>query len=491
MMKKQGKFEKKPAPAKEKQPKVKNALLQTYLTSLLGMVLCVAMFLGTSYAWFSSEVSNANNEIYIGTLDVGLYKEADPEDLDLAVGGNQFLNKEIRWEPGYTAMETLHVVNEGDLAFNYVLNFTDGKLGENSVLSRADVAKNFDVWVYNDSNNTIPAPGAYSDINEDNGWRHAGTLEDLLAGRAVLQGEMENVRLSGQEEDKIIPGTTDGLTVTHTYTIAVHMKEETNDNTLMGEKISLSVKLIAYQKSSENDVFQNGSYDDIHVAPSAPLLQDALNGGGNIMLGDDIDMETLDSRVHMYGGQLDGNGKVITYTGGRNENDGSVGVLTTNGGTIKNLTINGSDAGRALYVTELTSDLVVDGCTLSGTYAFNINSAVTSTYSIFFTDTVFDGWTSYANIMGHAYFTDCTFVQVLKPYGDTTLTGCVFNTEGLNILGLQDGETITIQDCIYNGTEIDNAVLTATADAEGKVTVSCDNSLLTITDGSVVLVTNP
>ena len=59
---------------REKQHPVKNVLLQTCFTSLLSLVLCVTMFLGTTYAWFTSEISNNANEIYIGTLDVGLFK---------------------------------------------------------------------------------------------------------------------------------------------------------------------------------------------------------------------------------------------------------------------------------------------------------------------------------------------------------------------------------------------------------------------------------
>ena len=66
-MKKYGKYDKK--------PKAKSILLQTYFTSLLSLVLCVAMFLGTSYAWFVSEVNNTGNEIYIGILDVELEKK--------------------------------------------------------------------------------------------------------------------------------------------------------------------------------------------------------------------------------------------------------------------------------------------------------------------------------------------------------------------------------------------------------------------------------
>ena len=110
-----------------------------------------------------------------------------------------------------------------------------------------------------------------------------------------------------------------------------------------------------------------------------------------------------------------------------------------------------------------------------------------SAYSLFFTNTVFDGWASYSNVITHAYFTDCTFSNVLKPYGDTTLTGCTFTGESLYLLGLEVGETITLENCTYNGVAIDAAVLTATMDEHDNVILTCDNDLLTITDGTLVL----
>ena len=108
-MKKYGKYEKRPEAAPVKQPKVKNMLLQTYFTSLLCLVLCVTMFMGTSYAWFTSEVNNTGNEIYIGTLDVGLFA-GDNGEKDLSKAENKLFDSDIRWEPGYTALETIKVL---------------------------------------------------------------------------------------------------------------------------------------------------------------------------------------------------------------------------------------------------------------------------------------------------------------------------------------------------------------------------------------------
>ena len=482
-MKKYGKYEKRPEgeTAAAKQPAVKSALLQTYFTSLLCMVLCVTMFFGTSYAWFTSEVNNAANEIYVGTLKVGLFAG----DEDLSDSDKKLFGSNIRWEPGYTALETITIKNEGDLAFKYVLNFTDGTIADGGSLSLEEVAKYFDVWVYDHraNNNTEPNPDSYAGINTDSGWVPAGTLGELLAGKSVLDGVMVTVRDSN-DETPVNDGTTDGVATEDTYTIALHMSEDASTS-VMGHKISLNVKLVAYQMSEEKDGFDN-KYDQ--MVASAEELSEALQNGGTVALAGDIAIKDIDGRVTMNGGVLDGNGNEIVYSGGRNSNDNSVGVVTTSGGTVRNLTISGGKNGRALYVTELTSDLSVSDCILSGAYAFNLNSAEKTDFTITFTDTTFKSWTSYANVMDHAYFTNCKFNDRLRPYGNTTLTGCKFADGGLlDVSCLEAGETVTLINCNYNDTLIEKAVLTATKDEEGNIVVNCDSVLLEIKDGEVVL----
>ena len=191
-----------------------------------------------------------------------------------------------------------------------------------------------------------------------------------------------------------------------------------------------------------------------------------------------VALKTAEDCVVMNGGELNGNGMTITYSGER-VNDASVGVLTTTGGRIVNLTVNGADNGRALYVTKLTSDLNVSNCTFSGAYAFNLNSADKTGFNINFTNTVFNSWTSYANVIEQANFTDCRFAAVLKPYGDTVLTNCEFTVEQLDVSALEAGETITMNNCTYNGTVIEKAVVQI---VDGALVVSeCD--LFTINEG--------
>ena len=294
-----------------------------------------------------------------------------------------------------------------------------------------------------------------------------GTLAEVLEGKVVLDGIMTTVRDTDSTNDHTFDGVKTGK---DTYTIALHMKEEANADIVAGQKISLNVKLVAYQLASETDGFGNSNYDSsVEVASDADALKTLLAGSTNVVLASNLELKT-DERVTMSAPMLDGNGKTITYKGDL-VNDASAGVVTTSGGKIANLTITGGDNGRALYVTDLKSDLVVSNCKLSGAYAFNINSAKTNDNAIIsFIDTTFSTWTSYANVAKHAYFTDCTFGSVLRPFGDTTLTNCVFAGETLDLSELVAGETVTLINCTYKGQLIARAVLTANAD--GTVTVT-------------------
>ena len=209
-MRKYGKFEKRTEKraAKEPQtPEKKSLLLQTYFTSLMSLVLCVTMFFGTTYAWFTSEVTNTGNEIYIGTLDVELEKKivvtegetAREEWVSLSEMSNdsnnvtQLFNGNIRWEPGYTALETIKITNEGDLAFNYVLQFTDGTFNDASemALSYSNVAEHFVVYVH---------AGAYADgevkptnfgeIKNSENWKPVMMGDEVATLADIMENEL-------------------------------------------------------------------------------------------------------------------------------------------------------------------------------------------------------------------------------------------------------------------------------------------------------------
>ena len=283
-MRKFGKYEKMPDGTKSKQPAVKSALLQTYFTSLICLVLCVTMFFGTTFAWFTSEVTNSGNEIYIGTLDVDLVKQNKDNtwtSLNSEAGSTtKLFDKGIYWEPGYTALETVKVKDQGDLAFRYEMTFAKGSEVDDAA------AAWFDVWCYHNPQNEIPEPENYAQITEANGWTYVGSLADVLSGKAVFKGEMDKEAVAANEE--------------HIYTIALHMNGEkvTEDQqddliALMGKKISLNVKLVATQLSSEQDAFDDTYDSDKVTAKVTNLGAKAITY--NAWIGQDVYEMTLNT----------------------------------------------------------------------------------------------------------------------------------------------------------------------------------------------------
>jgi|GEM_PF-1870069 len=515
-MRKHNNYKKIPKLDANGQPKVKSMLLRTYFTSLLCLTLCVAMFFGTSFAWFTSEVNNQGNEIYIGVLDVELEKEVPGETEktkweslsaknDKGENTTKLFDSAIRWEPGYTSLEKIKVINKGDLAFNYVFSFTDGTVGttgdtdpSTDVNAIASIAKFFDVWVYPITEKT-PEPTdlkEYSDIMKaTSGWTNAGTLADILTGKKyVLTGSMDAKDIRSTNVTTANEGTTDGNPLEHQYLIALHMKEEvTAADNLMGKKIGLNVRLVAYQKADEADAF--GTYDkDVTVVIDPTSLRNALqaaegeNTNKEILLLHDVTLADLNSTLTMNGGRLDGNNKIVTYAGAKNSAGGSVGVLTTNGGEIVNLNIVGGENGRALYITELKSDLEVSNCTLSGAYAFNLNSSAKTQYTITFNNTTFKNWTSYANAVEKVEFNSCTFEKELRPYATTILTGCTFADQTLDLSKLENDESVTLKDCSYDGKKIEEVIFKK--ESTGISVSGADAGLVDVNSGVVVLKTN-
>ena len=97
------------------------ATKRALLTSVMALVMCVVMLVGTTFAWFTDTASTAVNKIVAGNLDVDIVDERG-DSLD---GGTlSFVNKEnqsnILWEPGATFFtQGFKIVNKGNLALKY------------------------------------------------------------------------------------------------------------------------------------------------------------------------------------------------------------------------------------------------------------------------------------------------------------------------------------------------------------------------------------
>ena len=112
------------------------------ISSTLAILMCVAMLIGTTFAWFTDTASTGVNKIQSGKLDVALEMSTDGTNWESAEGKTlTFKTKDNRaadqilWEPGCTyELPQLRVVNSGNLALKYKIQITgiqgDAKLNE-------------------------------------------------------------------------------------------------------------------------------------------------------------------------------------------------------------------------------------------------------------------------------------------------------------------------------------------------------------------------
>ena len=110
--------------------KKSKATKRTLLLSVLAMLLCMVMLVGTTFAWFTDSASTAVNTIQAGTLDVALEMKSNEFNDDGSakwvsaegktlgwVAADSRAQEQILWEPGATyALPELRIVNKGNLA---------------------------------------------------------------------------------------------------------------------------------------------------------------------------------------------------------------------------------------------------------------------------------------------------------------------------------------------------------------------------------------
>lgn len=89
------------------------------LNSILALLLCVSMLVGSTFAWFTDEVNSTGNIIQSGTLEVEL-EYWDGSEWKTVQSASKLFGEDL-WEPGYTEVLYLRVSNLGNLALKWQL----------------------------------------------------------------------------------------------------------------------------------------------------------------------------------------------------------------------------------------------------------------------------------------------------------------------------------------------------------------------------------
>ena len=324
------------------------ATKRALLTSVMALVMCVVMLVGTTFAWFTDTASTGVNKIVSGNLKVDIVDE-NGDSLDgktlkfiQATGVSDGTNnvENVLWEPGATFFtQGFKIANKGNLALKYkvVVSGTTGDTGLLKVMKF-----------------------------------------DVVSAIEKIGHEVDFAANPGQ----LLPPTSDTPSVSGTYYLRGHMDESAGNEYKNMTLTGISVTVYATQLASEFDSFNN-TYDE-----NADYSADVWDG--KIATADELTVATdnTDKVVTVDSGRLlaalaksvnggkdyngytikltknlDLNGKEWTPIGTKGTSNVFKGTFDGNGATISNLKISG---GSYIALFGETSGATIKDLTVAG-----------------------------------------------------------------------------------------------------------------------------
>ena len=251
------------------------------VSSALAILMCVAMLIGTTFAWFTDTASTAVNKIQSGNLDIAVeYRtssEGDWKTLDNAT--DLFGAEGTLFEPGHTRVVELKIKNAGNLALKY-------KIGMNVVSETAGINK--DGNSYKLSNYLKVATTAILACNTGNPTTDAtAAWFDTAVFKKNFSLWKNNQKFGNFELEKTDNGTVNQLLPGGEVILGmkVYMPETVGNeaNAISSDKaasVNFGLNVVATQHTYENDSFGN-TYDenaDYTIQVNKDNIQDYLDG---------------------------------------------------------------------------------------------------------------------------------------------------------------------------------------------------------------------
>ena len=353
----------------------KKTTKRALLSSVMAIVLCLAMLIGTTFAWFTDSASTAVNKIQAGKLDVQLLdKEGNSLEgktlkwvrATATADEAEFVDSnDILWEPGCTYnLQPITIKNNGNLALKYKIQIS-GIQGDAELNNAIE-------WTIN-----------------NNGQTYAVDQEVSLAANNST-----------------------------TLTISGHMQESAG-NEYQGKSIDgIAITVVAtqytYEYDSNNNQYDAGAEYAIPVATAAELAA-ALASGNDVVLTAPIQMpEIIEVKgdITIYG---EGDGKLLVPDNA----DRVINITDTTGPvtlTLSNIDVVGPTTGTytrgvSVYGTQNVT-IVADNSSVSANYyALNIASANENVKAVV-KNTTLTGWCAFQTWSAgtKATFENCTLI---------------------------------------------------------------------------------
>jgi predicted ribosomally synthesized peptide with SipW-like signal peptide len=343
------------------------------LASVMAMLLCFTMLLGTTFAWFTDSAASGSNVITAGNLVLEVEYTLDGTNWDKLDGADALFQMDL-WEPGHTEVVALRVTNAGTLNLKYAIhmNIVNEIVGKNKDGGDIVLSEILTVSTLRGTDATI-VDGAFSD---ENGVDYEQTTSFKAAN--VLGAEKP-----------MAPEIVEYLVIK--VDMADTVGNEANHDGVNIPSIEFGIDVLATQYTAESDSFGDG-YDADAALPevitnatdlAAALTADEKNIA--VTLFDNVDLPisslgqiTGGSGEYKLGGEdtesivIDLNGHKLNITTTYWSNIGAKNANATM--TIKNGTMTSSQPTGTWNSYDLTfsnCDYVFENVTFDKAVAFD------------------------------------------------------------------------------------------------------------------------
>ncbi len=383
--------------------------------SILSLLLCVSMLIGSTFAWFTDTASTGVNVIKSGSLEIA-FEYAEGKEAPATATWNNAEGAKIfdyeKWEPGYTVAKHIKITNKGTLALKYQLDFMiNGEIGK--------LAEVIDVYFAD------PAVQV-ADRTAATNLKYVGNLKTFLENTAI-----------NPENGHLLEGES------ATVTIVLKMQETANNdyqNKSVGD--GLTVAVVATQYTEETDSFDK-NYDANAIYPiSVTDLSGFQAAIAKVPNNGTISLNNNMTITGSNGGDLNGTNKTTN--------------IALNGNTVTASTGNAGFGIRNNATANISGGTVIADANTYTAVLARYEGAVANVSNMTLSNSLANGTALCARDKG--------VINVENTVINSTIGGCADANAG----------TITVKNCTFNqtGTDTDNRSTLFIACYSGEININ-------------------
>ena len=465
------------------------ATKRALLTSVMALVMCVVMLVGTTFAWFTDTASTGVNKIVAGNLKVDIVGETS----DTHINGLSFQNKDnsaqILWEPGCRYLtEGFRIANKGNLALKWKAVVNKGTTAENP--GKFDLLDVIDFYLVKGDKNGEGTP-----LDEFTG----NLKKDETSGVYYIKGVMKTTAGNDYQGLEL-----SGITIT------VYATQDTVENDSFNDQYDKDATYLTYPAGVTTDSFpENASYinDQGQMKSDKPATVAFVDENGATQYAADLNTAITNGASVVYckkdaklvGSLTRGNNRtgeltsdLTIYANGADFQNTEISINATSlstesVGKTKNFTLRVNDAKNiriwgATPNDGVTQDIILENCTFEGKGINSVDDVASG--GIFY----LTGSTGTVNLtMNNCKVSGSNQGVYLGCNGNITVTNSAFEecAAGMKISHKATGVcNVTVKDTTFNKCGWDTSV------AEKPWLTNDSSSIKCKTNGTMILTLN-